>query len=50
MGNVGLFMCSDLGRCVTGTTVCVNNVLNVMDMALDSKTMNTDDRIHLLDF
>lgn len=39
VGNAGLFLCSDMARAVTGTTMYVDNGLNTMGMALDAKSM-----------
>merc|ERR1711906_59740 len=39
VGNAALFLCSGLGRCVTGATLHVDNGLHAMGMALDSESM-----------
>jgi len=39
VGNSGLFLCSPMARSVTGVTLYVDNGLNCMGMALDSKAM-----------
>ena len=39
VGNAGLFLCSNMARAVTGTTMYVDNGLNCMGMALDEKSM-----------
>merc|ERR1712161_164223 len=36
VGNAGLFLCSPLARTITGSTMYVDNGLNVMGMAVDS--------------
>merc|ERR1711957_711437 len=38
VGNAALFLCSGLGRCVTGATLHVDNGLHAMGMALDSES------------
>jgi len=40
VGNAALFLCSGLGRCVTGASLYVDNGLHAMGMALDSKSMS----------
>jgi len=40
VGNSGLYLCSPMARCVTGVTLYVDNGLNTMGMALDSKAMD----------
>jgi len=42
VGNVGLFLCSPMARCVSGITMYVDNGLHVMGMALDSAAMKTE--------
>jgi len=39
VGNAGLFLCSPMARTITGVTLYVDNGLNCMGMALDSKSM-----------
>merc|ERR1712228_151931 len=39
VGNSAMFLCSGLGRCVTGVTLYVDNGLHAMGMALDSESM-----------
>eukprot|EP00775_Hariotina_reticulata_P004573 gene4573-4827_t len=39
VGNVAAFLCSPLASAVTGSTVYVDNGLNVMGLAVDSKTL-----------
>ena len=47
--NSSLFLCSELGGCVTVEILYVNDRLNVIDMVLNSRTMNTGDETHLSD-
>lgn len=42
VGNVGLFLCSPMARCVSGITMYVDNGLHAMGMALDSEAMKTE--------
>ena len=42
VGNSALFLCSPMARSVTGVTLYVDNGLNVMGMALDSKAMEME--------
>ena len=42
VGNVGLFLCSPMARCVSGVTMYVDNGLHAMGMALDSESMKTE--------
>lgn len=39
VGNTAAFLLSPLARCITGSTIYVDNGLNVMGMALDAKSM-----------
>lgn len=39
VGNVAAFLCSPLASAVTGTTMYVDNGLNTMALAIDSKTL-----------
>jgi len=39
VGNTGLYLCSKMARCVTGTTMYVDNGLNTMGMAIDARSM-----------
>jgi len=42
VGNTGLFLCSPMARTITGVTMYVDNGLNIMGMALDSKSMDDE--------
>jgi len=42
VGNSAMFLCSNLGRCVTGVTLYVDNGLHAMGMALDSESMRQE--------
>jgi len=42
VGNSSLFLCSPLARAITGVTLYVDNGLNCMGMALDSKAMQPE--------
>ena len=42
VGNASLFLCSPLARAITGVTLYVDNGLNCMGMALDSKSLMTE--------
>lgn len=42
VGNVGLFLCSPMARCVSGVTMYVDNGLHAMGMALDSEAMKAE--------
>jgi enoyl-[acyl-carrier protein] reductase I len=39
VGVTAAFLLSPLSRCITGSTIYVDNGLNVMGMALDAKSM-----------
>jgi len=45
VGNTALFLTSPLGRTVTGVTMYVDNGLNVMGMAVDSKSFEGRDMV-----
>jgi enoyl-[acyl-carrier protein] reductase I len=39
VGNTAAFLCSPLASAITGATVYVDNGLNTMGLAMDSKTL-----------
>merc|ERR1711957_1004685 len=45
VGNAGLFLCSPLARTITGSTMYVDNGLNVMGMAVDSGSFEGRDMV-----
>jgi len=45
VGNASLFLCSPLARTITGTTLYVDNGLNVMGMSIDSKALDGRDMV-----
>ena len=40
VGNTAAFLCSPLASAITGTTLYVDNGLNTMGLAMDSKTLD----------